>query len=194
MSTLKLVRAWARMPGRQLALFAALTASAGLSMVCPAAAQVVFSGDKGGFTVSAGVTASGYEEGYGNQKLIGIGGIVDADTRRRIGFEGEAHWMDFHQTNGLKVTTWQAGPRYHLSRGRMQFYVKGLLGLGHFTFPYNYAHGSYFVVSPGGGLDYRWKRRITIRAVDAEYQYWPQFTFGAMSAYSLSAGVRYHIF
>jgi hypothetical protein len=43
-------------------------------------------------------------------------------------------------------------------------------------------------------VDYRWTRRVSFRLVDAEYQIWPQFTFGKMSNISLSAGVRYHIF
>ena len=100
----------------------------------------------------------------------------------------------YHQTDGLHVTTWSVGPRYHFTRGKFQYYGKGLIGVGDFTFPYNYAHGSYLVISPGGGVDWRYTRKISFRLADFEYQYWPQFTFGAMNSYGLSAGIRYHIF
>jgi len=169
-------------------------ATACLAIVRPAAAQVTPSGDKGGFTLMAGGTASGYEIGYGQQKLLGVAAIVDTDTTRRFGIEGEARWLMYHQTDGLHVTTWSVGPRYHFTRGKFQYYGKGLIGVGDFTFPYNYAHGSYLVISPGGGVDWRYTRKISFRLADFEYQYWPQFTFGAMNSYGLSAGIRYHIF
>jgi hypothetical protein len=35
---------------------------------------------------------------------------------------------------------------------------------------------------------------VSFRLADAEYQVWPQFTFGSMSSYGVSAGVLYHIF
>jgi len=131
---------------------------------------------------------------YGEQKLLGVAALVDVDTTRRFGLEAEGRWLQFHQTNDLNVTTWMAGPRYHFTKGRLQFYVKGLVGIGQFNFPYNFAHGNYLVVAPGGGVDYRWSRRISFRLADVEYQYWPQFTYGAMTSVGVSAGVRYHIF
>jgi hypothetical protein len=176
------------------AVFPAVLAAVCLAFVHPAAAQVVPSGDAGGFTLVAGGTASGYAVQYGQQKLLGVAAVVDVDTRRRIGIEGEARWLMYHETDGLHATTWSIGPRYHFSKGKLQFYSKGLIGIGDFTFPYNYAHGSYLVISPGGGVDYRWRHKVSFRLADFEYQYWPQFTYGAMSSYGLSAGVRYHIF
>jgi hypothetical protein len=174
-------------------LFAVL-AVVGMGTARIAAAQVVPSADAGGFTLAAGGTASGYEVQYGEQKLLGVSAVVDADTRRRFGIEAEARWLILHETDGLHATTWSIGPRYHFSKGKFQFYVKGLVGFGDFTFPYDYAHGRYLVISPGGGVDYRWRRKVSFRLADFEYQYWPQFTYGAMSSYGVSAGFRYHIF
>jgi hypothetical protein len=175
-------------------VFTAMLAVVTLAAAHTAASQVVPSGDAGGFTLAAGGMASGYEVQYGQQKLLGVSAVVDVDTRRRIGIEGEARWLMFHETDGLHATTWSVGPRYHFSKGKLQFYGKGLVGIGDFTFPYNYAYGRYLVISPGGGVDYRWRRKISFRLVDFEYQFWPQFTFGAMNSYGVSAGVRYHIF
>jgi hypothetical protein len=82
------------------AVFRALGAIV-LMLVClagvrPLAAQVASSGDAGGYTLSAGATASGYQVQYGEQKLLGVTALVDVDTRRRIGLEAEARWLLFH--------------------------------------------------------------------------------------------------
>jgi len=176
------------------AIFLVLLFVAVMCMARTAQAQVVFSGDKGGISLTAGATASGYEVQYGQQKLLGITGVVDLDTRRRFGVEAEARFLMFHETNQLHATTWLAGPRYHHSFGKFQVYGKGLVGLGQFYFPYNYAQGNYLVIAPGGGVDYRWTHRISFCLADAEYQIWPQFTFGSMNSYGVSTGIRYHIF
>jgi hypothetical protein len=42
-------------------------------------------------------------------------------------------------------------------------------------------------------VDYHLNQPWAVR-VDGEYQYWPQFTFGAMSSGGLSVGARYYIF
>lgn len=160
----------------------------------PAHAQVQESGDKGGYTVSAGVTGSGYYLQYGQRKMLGVTGFVDVDTRRRLGIEAEGRWLELHQTANVHAETYSIGPRYHLNFGRFEPYAKGLVGFGSFNFPYNYAHGRYFVVTAGGGLDYRLTRRITIRAADVEYQDWPQFTYGSMTSMGVSAGIRIGLF
>ncbi len=133
---------------------------------------------------------SGYYLQYGERKNLGLTGYIDADSVRRFGLEAEGNWLEFHQTNDIHAETYLAGPRYHFNVGRFQPYVKGLGGIGKFNFTYNYAHGTYFVVAGGGGLDYRVLPRMSVR-VDGEYQYWPQFTFVPMSSGGISVGVRY---
>jgi hypothetical protein len=156
----------------------------------PAFTQVAESANAGGYSIWVGGGVSGYYLQYGGQKNLGITGYVDADSVRRLGIEAEGRWLDFHQTNNIHAETYLAGLRYHFNAGRFQPYAKGLAGLGTFNFTYNYAHGRYFVIAPGGGLDYRVNRRLSARA-DFEYQYWPQFTFGPMSSAGVSIGVRY---
>jgi hypothetical protein len=168
-----------------------------LARSCPAHAQVVPAADRGGFTVSAGAMGSGFYVQYGERKMLGITGFVDADTRRGIGVEAEGRWLEFHQTANVHAETYSIGPRYHMNFGRFQPYVKGLVGFGDFNFPYNYGHGSYLVISPGAGVDYRINRRFHWRA-DLEYQIWPEFNYGAantsMSSVGVSTGVRVRIF
>ena len=152
--------------------------------------QVAESANIGGHSVWVGTGVSGYHLGYGSVNNLGVSAYVDADSIRRLGLEGEGRWLRIHQTNDIHADTYLAGPRYHFNVGRYQPYIKGMAGLGLFNFTYNYAHGSYFVVGGGGGIDYRLSPRWSAR-VDGEYQYWPQFTFGAMSSAGLTVGIRY---
>ena len=170
-----------------------------MSNACTAHSQVLPSGDAGGFTISAGGTGSGYYLQYGALKMLGITGFVDMDTRRRIGFEAEGRWLEFHPTENAETAnvhaeTYSAGPRYHLNFGKFQPYAKGMIGLGEFTYASALGHGSYLVASGGGGLDYHLTHRIYIRAAEVEYQYWPQFYPGAMNSVGVSAGIRVRVF
>jgi hypothetical protein len=157
-------------------------------------AQVQPAGDKGGLIVSAGGMGSGYYLQYGQRKMAGIAAFVDADSKRRFGIEAEGRWLEYHQTENVHAETFSVGGRYHFDMGRFSPYAKGLVGFGDFNFPYNYASGRYLVVTAGGGLDFHWKQRITVRAVDFEYQDWPNFTFGNMNSFGVNAGLRVRIF
>lgn len=160
-------------------------------------AQTAPSAASGGFGLSAGVTGSGMYVQYGERKMVGITGFADFDTMRHLGLEGEARFVQFRQTADLHFSTYSAGIRYRRNYGRFQPYVKGLIGEGFFNFPYNYATGHYIVVTAGGGFDYRLNRSLHIRAADAEWQYWPGFTYGPqttpMTTLGVSAGIRVNI-
>jgi len=159
-----------------------------------AQAQVQPPGDEGGLILSAGAMGSGYSIQYGQRKMAGITAFVDADTKRRFGIEAEGRWLEYFQTANVHAETYSIGGRYHFDAGRFAPYAKGMVGFGDFNFPYNYAHGRYLVVTAGGGLDFHWTRRITVRAVDFEYQDWPNFTFGNMNSFGVNAGLRVRVF
>lgn len=165
-----------------------------LSATGSARAQVVAQASAGGFRLSAGGTVSGYHLQYGQRNLIGASAFVDAETKRSLGIEAEGRWLEFHKTENVHVETYSAGLRYRVNFARFQPYVKGLIGIGNFNFPFSFAHGRYLVVTGGGGVDYQWTRRIHIRVADVEYQDWPQFTFGSMSSVGVSSGLRVGIF
>jgi len=175
---------------RGYATLAAAGAVVCLGMAGTASGQVVAAGDKGGFTVSAGATASGFTLQYGERKMLGIAGFADVDTRRRIGVEAEGRWLEFNQLANVHAETYSIGPRYHMNFHSFQPYAKGLIGFGNFNFPYNYATGRYMVVTMGGGVDYHLRKRIYIRAADFEYQMWPQFTYGNMTSMGVSVPSR----
>jgi hypothetical protein len=159
-------------------------------------AQTVPSGYQEGFSLAAGATASGYYLDYGGEKIAGPAVFVDADTKHHIGIEGEARWLVVPQRADVHNTTWLVGLRYNAFHFHDRFYpyVKGMVGFTQFTFPYSYAKGDYLVVAPGGGVDMSLTRRIRWRVVDAEYQIWPQFTFGSEDSWGISTGIRYRIF
>jgi opacity protein-like surface antigen len=164
----------------------------GLAAPRHAAAQVVESANAPAAHLSVGTAASAFTLGYGDRKMVGVTAWVDGDIEH-FGIEGEGRWLDFHETANVHAETYLGGLRYHLTYHRTQPYVKALAGLGYFNFPYNYATGRYFVISGGGGLDYKLNRRLIVRA-EFEYQNWPQFTYGAMNSAGFNVGVRYRIF
>lgn len=165
-----------------------------LSMAGRALGQVVPAGDAGKLTISAGGTASGAYVQYGERKMLGVTGFVDIDSRSPFGVELEGRWLEWNQTANVHLETYALGPRYHKNFGNWNPYAKGLLGYGNFNFPYNLATGRYLMVTAGGGIDYHLTKRVYLRAADFEYQYWPQFTYGAMSTVSISSGIRVRIF
>ena len=148
-----------------------------------------------GTYVQVGGSASIFQADYGQRYLGGNTAFIDAHLYRRIGLEAEARFLRLHEDEGAHQTTYLVGPRISIYPRTVRPYVKVLAGRGLFTFPFLYARGSYFVWAPGGGLDYRVRHgRMTIRVVDFEYQFWPQFTFGALHPYGVSSGVAFRVF
>ena len=176
------------------AIFGLLVCVLWVGPACKARAQVVYTGDQGGLRLSAGAMGSGSALQYGQRKMLGGTAFADLDTKRRIGIEAEGRWLEFHQTANVHAETYSIGGRYHLDLRRFEPYAKGLVGFGDFNFPYNYAHGRYLVVTAGGGVDFHWRHRIYVRAPDFEYQDWPQFTYGNMTSFNVSAGLSVRIF
>jgi hypothetical protein len=158
-------------------------------------AQVAPASYGGNQTVSVGGTVSGYRLDYGKRDLGGAGVFADADLNGKVGIVGEANWLWVHQFADTHFSTYLVGPRLAFNpRGNFRPYIKGLVGGGLFNFPYSYAHGSYFVAAGGAGLDYHVAPRLSVRLVDFEYQYWPEFSFGAIKPYGISVGIRYQLF
>ncbi len=142
---------------------------------------------------ATGAMASAMHINYGKRWLVGTGVYVDANLNVHLGLEGEARWLNHNEDAGTHTTTYLGGLRYTFNspHGRLRPYAKALVGVGEFYFPYQYAKGSYLVIEPGGGIDFRLSHRIRVRLIDVEYQRWPFFSFGTMTAYGVSAGVRY---
>lgn len=151
-------------------------------------AQARYAGTGPGSLVTVGTTLTGSHFDYGHRDLAGITAFVDLNPSWRYGIEGEYTSMRFRNVADAHPATYLVGPRLSLRPHRLDPYVKVLVGLGRFSFPYGYATGNYFVVAPGAGVDWRATERVRLRLADFEYQEWPQFTYGAIHPYSVSVG------
>jgi len=97
---------------------------------------------------------SDFESDYGKQATTGMSVYVDSNLYWRSGIELEAR-RNVYPNLGNSQTTLLAGPRWSFRAKGLVPYIQLLSGGGRFDFPYGYAHGDYFVVAPGAGLDLR---------------------------------------
>ena len=148
-----------------------------------------------GAYIAIGGSYSRYNAAYGHNTLGGIAGYIDGNISTNLGAEAEERWLFLHQAANVTERTDLIGPRITIVDWHAFVpYAKVLIGMGHFNFPYNYGTGNYFVVAPGAGLDLHFGKHICVRVIDFEYQSWPQFTYGAIRPYGVSAGMSYRIF
>ena len=159
-------------------------------MVFKANAQAVATASGPGTYAAIGGGFSTFQSDYGKRNLAG--GFIYADTNPhwRVGLEGEARFLRYRSSEDVTESNYLGGVRVMLLRPRrFQPYAKALAGMGKITLPFNYAHGTFLTYAPGAGLDIALNNYVTVRAVDFEYQHWPQFTYGALSPYGWSAGI-----
>jgi len=140
--------------------------------------------------IALGGGFSYYQLDYGQRDLGGAMAYIDLNINSKFGLEGEERWLNLNQNYNVNATTLLGGLRYTLIHPYgLAPYVKFLVGSARFNFPYNYATGKYFVIAPGGGVDWSLTRSLRIRIVDVEYQDWPGFTYGAVHSVGVSTGV-----
>jgi opacity protein-like surface antigen len=142
-----------------------------------------------GAYVSAGVGYSAYQVDYGQRVLGGGVAFVDVHPTWRYGIEGEARLLNKNTSEGVKESMYLAGPIVYVRSKKLRPYAKFLAGAGKIDFPFGYAKGTYFAYAPGAGVDYVLGDRMSLRLIDVEYQSWPQFTFGNLHPYGVSAGI-----
>lgn len=159
-------------------------------------AQVVDSAEGRGLRIDVGGMASGFEPGEGGNKLIGAGTYVDVHFSHWFQVEAEGRWLYWNQYYGEHQTNYLIGPRVPIKRwGKWNTYGKALIGQGRMTFPFGYGYGSFTDLAFGGTLDYRLSRKLTLRAADFEYQYWPKWINNqTLSPYGVSVGMSYRVF
>lgn len=158
--------------------------------------QSVESADTGRLSVTAGGFVSGFRPGQDNHTLIGGGTFVDVHLSHWVQIEAEGRWLEWNQYYGQHEENYLIGPRVPIKHfRRSQLYGKALIGLGKETFPFGYGYGSFTALAFGGTYEYRLSRRLTLRAVDFEYQYWPKWLNNqSLSPYGVSTGLGYRIF
>jgi opacity protein-like surface antigen len=142
--------------------------------------------------------------------LFGIGAYVDLRFTHWIQLEAEGRWMRYNQNNptgttngGIYFDNYLVGPRVPLHRiWKANPYAKALVGYGKMNLGYYpglcsgdcVAAGRFTALAFGGGADIKLTRRVSLRALDVEYQYWPQWGNSSLAPYGVSVGVGYRIF
>ena len=131
----------------------------------------------------------------GNQPLLGAGVYVDVNFNRWVQIEAEGRWLRFNQYAGVNEDNYLIGPRVSFFKaGRTTAYAKALGGFSNMNFGTDNGHGQFTALAFGGGLEMRVSKRISLRAADFEYQYWPTWGNSTLSPYGASMGIGYRIF
>jgi hypothetical protein len=161
-------------------------------------AQVAPTAYKGQFSLSAGAEGSMFQPDYAGtgvaetspDRLYGVGTYVDARFTRWVQIEAEGRWLQYNKYAGIGENSYMIGPREPIVDWHgLEPYGKFLLGWGTGT---GWLTGRAGNFAYGGGVDYRWKRRLTIRAIDFEYQQWR--VKPTLWPYGGSVGVSYTIY
>ncbi|MGC2616780.1 MAG: hypothetical protein WA354_22295 [Terracidiphilus sp.] len=164
--------------------------------------QVEDSATAGVVPLSVGGTFSFFDASYQGYKTSGLGAYIDYSPlfAGDIGVEGEGRWLRFGGPQSFSESTYLAGPRYRFYKSdKYQPYAKVLVGAGEINFPYDLAHGGYFVLAPGGGIDIALKEHWKFRA-DYEFQFWPNapgipgIQTGSVYPNGVSIGFTYRLF
>lgn len=130
-----------------------------------------------------------------SQPLIGVGAYVDVKLARWVQVEAEGRWQRFNQFASIYQDNYLVGPRLPVYRfGRSNLYAKALIGFSTMNFDSFGDHGRFTDLAFGGGMDVKLTKRLSFRAVDVEYQYWPQWGNSTVSPYGASMGIGYKIF
>jgi hypothetical protein len=190
-------------------LFISFLVSVLLLTGASAGAQVVPSATGRQVSITAGGMASIFQPDYmggwnngvfaqaSNQPLFGVGTYVDVRLRRWVQFEAEGRWSRFNALVGITEDNYLIGPRlpvYHFRKTTV--YGKALGGISRMDFGSIYygVYGRYLDITFGGGMDVKLTNKISLRAADVEYHYWPSWENSTLKPYGASVGVSYKIF
>jgi hypothetical protein len=126
---------------------------------------------------------------------FGVGAFVDVKLTHWVQLEAEGRWVRFNQTQFVTQDNYLVGPRVPIVHiWKANVYGKVLGGFSNMTFDNAGDHGRFTDIAFGGGADIKLTRRISVRALDVEYQYWPTWGNSTLSPYGASMGVSYRIF
>lgn len=135
--------------------------------------------------------------------LFGVGAYVDVRFTRWIQIEAEGRWLRFNEFQHIRQDNYLIGPRVPIrSFWKATVYGKALVGYGKMDLGLYpglcsgvcEATGRFTATAFGGGADIHLNKRFTFRAIDAEYQYWPQWGNSSLKPYGVSMGFGYRIF
>jgi len=169
-----------------------LTCFFGLSLFAHSQATPTATGRGGAMQI--GVDASYIQPDYGPKSAKGLGIYGTYDLTQHFGVEGNIHFSVWTPSD-FAENSYLFGPRYVFHKNRFHPYAKVLFGIATFSTQFdnrpNYLL-KYGVYDFGGGLDIKATRRVNIRAIDFEYQKWPNFSPNSLSPYLVTIGAAYN--
>jgi len=151
------------------------------TLALPSLAQVAPAATGSSRSIAVGGEGSVFQPDYadnanegaqtGPQRLYGAGAYVDVRFTHWIQIEAEGRWLHFNEYKGIGENTYLIGPRVPICTfHRFTPYGKFLFGWGSGTGDWLSGRATTFAY--GGGVDYRWTRKLTIRPASFEYQQW----------------------
>ncbi len=135
--------------------------------------------------------------------LFGVGAYVDVKLKKWVQFEAEARFNRFNQYANIHEDSYLIGPRLPVYRfWKATVYGKGLVGFTSMDLgptpvactTHCEVTGRFTDVAFGGGLDIKLTRRLSFRAADIEYHYWPTWGRTSLSPYGAAMGFGYRVF
>jgi len=165
-----------------------------LAIVSPGRAQALPAATARG-NLQAGAAVAYAKPDYGQMSIKGVTGFVDFDVTPHIGIEAAIHYIALITPEDLAENTFVIGPRYVYRRGRIAPYAKLVAGRGDLIIqesqdnPGKYS-GNYFMYGIGAGFDIKAGRHIIVRAIDFEYQRWPNLGNG-LTPLAVTVGAAY---
>jgi hypothetical protein len=147
--------------------------------------------------LQAGIGVSNAQSDEFTSRISGITGFATFDFTAHLGVEADIHMLNVITPNDFVEKSYLLGVRYVWHRGRLDPYIRLSGGIGQSSIqqPSNvYAQGTpgtYLAYAGAGGLDIRLTRHINLRAIEFEYQKWPNFPADGLSPTMLTCGAAY---
>lgn len=182
-----------------------LLAAAIVSASIPTYAQVAPEARAPGIPLTVGVGYSNYATNW-TGRLSGPTLWIDwsfykgPSLLHGFGIEVEARDLNYDRTGSvpnLRMDTAAGGVVYTLRHyRRFNPYAKFLMGFGSIDFRTNlpyYSHDTRTLYAPGGGVDYRVYRNVSVRG-SYEYQFWTDFiNHHTLNPQGVTVGVAYDL-
>jgi opacity protein-like surface antigen len=145
----------------------------------------------GDLQFGGGFTYGSSDYNFNKVTLTGVALYADFNNREHWGFEGGFHQLTPSSDSTVYQRTFEVGPRFFLTRGRLTPYAKLLYGRGVYNFSGNVANIAYNLYTVGGGGDLALTPTFNLRA-DYELQSWLGFPLATLHPNLYTIGLAYH--
>jgi hypothetical protein len=141
--------------------------------------------------IGGGFTFGSSDYNFNRTSLSGGALYATFDNREHWGFEGDFRQVSPSSDSTVYERTFEVGPRFFLTRGRLVPYAKVFYGRGVYNFSGNVANIAYNLYAVGGGGDLAITPTFNLRA-DYELQSWLGFPLAPLHPSLVTIGLAYH--